>query len=181
VISKTDTALWGYTVAASTSAGASITHESALKTREPSYVTRADKFFFIHVAHNLPGPWDTWQHRSSRLTKAEPRAVGHMSTPELPLRKAEPWDTWQRRSSNQQGGEVRGNRTRGDVGAHLSKEVRSGATGHVAVPVLTSARWRGPGPRNTWRFRRPPLQEVVIRSYNIRGSAWMHALLHVLT
>jgi hypothetical protein len=53
---------------------------------------------------------------------------------------------WQRRSSAQQGGEVWGRGSWGSIGAHLIKEVRSGAEGHVAVPELTSARRRGPGP-----------------------------------
>jgi hypothetical protein len=33
----------------------------------------------------------------------------------------------------------------GSAGAHLSKGVRSGATGHVAAPELTSSRRRCPG------------------------------------
>jgi hypothetical protein len=37
------------------------------------------------------------------------------------------WDTWQRRSLPQSGGEVWSHRTRGSVGAHLSREARSGA------------------------------------------------------
>jgi hypothetical protein len=112
-----------------------------------------------------PEPWDTWQHRSSPRRRQGPE-----------LR-----DMWQRRSSPQQGSEVRGRGTCGGAGAHLCREVRSGAEGHVAVPELTSARRRGPGPRDTWRRRSPPLQGGVIRSYNLRGSAWMHALLLVLT
>jgi hypothetical protein len=46
---------------------------------------------------------------------------------------------WQRRSSTQQGGEARGHVTCGSTRAHLSKEVRSGAVGHVAAPEPTSA------------------------------------------
>jgi hypothetical protein len=54
------------TVAAYTSAGASVTHERTLETREPSCVPRAAKLFFIPVIHNPSG------------------AVGHVATPELP-------------------------------------------------------------------------------------------------
>jgi hypothetical protein len=41
-------------------------HEHALETREPSYVPRAAKPFFIPVVHSPPG------------------AVGHVAAPELP-------------------------------------------------------------------------------------------------
>jgi hypothetical protein len=34
------------------------------------------------------GPWDMWQHWSSSLRKAEPRAVGHVAAPELPFQEA---------------------------------------------------------------------------------------------
>jgi hypothetical protein len=47
-------------------------------------------------------------------------------------------DMWQRRSSPQQGGEIQGRETRDSVGAHLSKEARSGVVGHVATPKPTS-------------------------------------------
>jgi hypothetical protein len=116
------------------------------------------------------GPWDTWQHRSSRLTKAEPRAVGHMSTPELPpqegralgyvaapelksARRRGPrqQDTWRRRSPPQQGGEVRGHGTRGGAGAHLSKVARSRAAEHMAVPETTSAGSCDPKLQHTWQ------------------------------
>jgi hypothetical protein len=140
VVSWVNAALWGRTVAACTSAGALETHEHALETCEPSCVPRAAKpFLFLwstvhrgRVTHGSNGAplsgrqspelWDTWQHRSSP-----------------PGRQiSEPWDTWQRRSSPQQGGEVRGHGTRGSTGAHLSKEARSRATGHMAAPEPTS-------------------------------------------
>jgi hypothetical protein len=47
-------------------------------------------------------------------------------------------DMWQRRSSPQQGGEIQGRETRDSAGAHLSKEARSGAVGHVTAPKPTS-------------------------------------------
>jgi hypothetical protein len=92
-------------------------------------------------------------------------AVRHVAAPELPSQEGK--------------GQSRG--TRGSTGAHLVKEARSGAEGYVAAPELTSARRRGPGPRDTWWHRSPPLQGGVVRSYNLRGRAWMHALLLVLT
>jgi hypothetical protein len=45
---------------------------------------------------------------------------------------------WQHMSPPQKGGEVRGRGTRGSTGAHPSKEVRSGAVGHVGAPEPTS-------------------------------------------
>jgi hypothetical protein len=76
---------------------------------------------------------------------------------------------------------ARSHRTRGSTGAHLVIEARSGVEGHVAALELTSIRRRGPGPRDTWWRRSPPLQGGVVRSRNVRGSAWMHTLLLVLT
>jgi hypothetical protein len=62
-------------------------------------------------------------------------------------------DTWQRQSLPQQGGEIWGLGTRGSTGAQLSKKTRSRAKGHVTAPQLTSARRRGPEPRDTWQCR----------------------------
>jgi hypothetical protein len=56
----------GRTIAAYTSAGASVMHERALETREPSCVPRAAKLFFILVVHSPPG------------------AVENVKAPELP-------------------------------------------------------------------------------------------------
>jgi hypothetical protein len=50
-----------------------------------------------------------------------------------------PQNTSQRRSSPRQWGEVRGRGTRDSTGAHLNKEARSGAEGHVVAPELTPA------------------------------------------
>jgi hypothetical protein len=90
--------------------------------------------------------WDTWQHRSSPLRKAEPQAVGHVAAPELPSQE----------------GRARSHRIRGSTGAHLIKDTRSEAEGHVAALELTLARRRGLGPRNTWWRQSPPLQGGVI-------------------
>jgi hypothetical protein len=66
VISWIDTALWGCTVAACTSADGSVARERDLKTPEPSCVSRVTNPFFISVAHSLSD------------------AVGHVVAPELP-------------------------------------------------------------------------------------------------
>jgi hypothetical protein len=66
-------------------------------------------------------PWAMWQHRSSALRKVEPRAV---TAPELPSQE----------------GRARSHGTRGSTGAHLSKEVRFGAEGHVTTLELASTR-----------------------------------------
>jgi hypothetical protein len=63
------------------------------------------------------------------VTASEPTSAG-MRGPKLR-------NMWQRRSSTQQGGEARDHRTRGSTGAPLSKEVRSGAVGHLAAPKPT--------------------------------------------
>jgi hypothetical protein len=70
------------------------------------------------------------------VAASEPTSAGRRG-PELR-------NTWQRWSSTQQGGEARGHVTRGSTGAHLSKEVRSGATGHGVAPEPTSVGRCGP-------------------------------------
>jgi hypothetical protein len=79
------------------------------------------------------------------------------------------------------GSRVRSHGTRGSAGDHLSREARSGVEGHVATSELSSARRRGPGLRDTWWRRSPPLQGGVVRSYSVCDSACMHDLLLVLT
>jgi hypothetical protein len=107
-------------------------------------------------------PWDTWQCRSSpqqggEVWDRETRggAGGHLCR-EVRSGAGGPWQrrsspqqggevqghrthAW-RRSSPQQGGEVQGCETHGGAEAHLCKEVRFGAEGHVAASELTSAR-----------------------------------------
>jgi hypothetical protein len=71
--------------------------------------------------------------------EARSGAVGQMAAPEptsAGRQGSELRDMWQCRNSPQQEGEVRGRRTRGGAGTHLSKEVRSGAAGHVVAPCL---------------------------------------------
>jgi hypothetical protein len=80
--------------------------------------------------------------------------MGHMAAPEptsAGRRGPELRNTWQRQSSTQQGGEARGHVTRGSTGAHLSKEVRSDAAGHVAAPEPTSAGRCGLKLQLTWQ------------------------------
>jgi hypothetical protein len=95
----------------------------------------------------------TWQCRSSPLREAEPGAMGHVVAPEptsagrrgLELRNA-----WWRQRSIQQGDESQGHGPRGNTGAHLNKEVRYRAAGHVAAPKPTSAGRCGPKLWLTW-------------------------------
>jgi hypothetical protein len=110
-------------------------HERALKTREPSYVPRVAKHFFIPVVHSLL------------------RAMGHVAAPELPSQE----------------GRAPSHGTRGSTEAHLSKEARSGAEGHVVAPELISARRRGLGPRDTWQCRISPQHGGEVRG--TRGGA----------
>jgi hypothetical protein len=58
---------------------------------------------------------------------------------------------WLHQSPPRQEGEARGRGTCGSAGAHLSREARSGATGHVAAPEPTSAGRRGPELQGTWQ------------------------------
>jgi hypothetical protein len=100
-------------------------HERALETHEPSYVPRTAKHFFIPVVHNPSGA--VGHVVAPKLLSQEPRAVGHVAAPEL----------------LSQEGRARSPGTRGSTGAHLSKEARFGALGHMTTPVLTSVRRRG--------------------------------------
>jgi hypothetical protein len=90
---------------------------------------------------------NTWQRRSSPLWEAELEAMGHVAAPEptsAGRRGPKLRNAWQRRSLTQQGDEARGHGPRGSTGAHLNKEVRSGAVEHVAAPKPTSAGRCGP-------------------------------------
>jgi hypothetical protein len=97
---------------------------------------------------------NTWQRWSSPLGEAEPGTMGHVTAPEptsTGRRGSELRNTWQRRSSTQQGGEAWGHMTRGSTEAHISKEVRSGAAGHVAALEPTSAGRCGPKLHLAWQ------------------------------
>jgi hypothetical protein len=81
------------------------------------------------------------QRRSSPLEEAEPGAMGHMATSEptsAGMRGPELRNVWQHRSSTQQGDEAQDHGPRGSTRAHLSKEVRSGAAGHMVALEPTS-------------------------------------------
>jgi hypothetical protein len=73
-----------------------------------------------------------------------------------------------------QGDRVRSYETRGRAGAHFNREARSGAEGHVAAPNLTSARRRGPEPRDTWQRRSPPRQGREVQSRGTRDHVGTH-------
>jgi hypothetical protein len=87
---------------------------------------------------------------------------------------------WQRRSPPQPGGEVRSHRTRGSVGAHLSREVRSGVIEHVTVTEHTSTGRRGSEPQGSWQRQSPPQSGDEIRSQNPpQSEARFRAVGHV--
>jgi hypothetical protein len=116
------------------------------------------------------GAWGMWQHRSSPLGEKRPGSCGsagahldrearsgaeeHVAAPEptsTGRRGLELRNVWWRRSSTQQEDEAWGHGPRGSTGAHLSKEVRSRAAGHVAAPKPTSAGRCGPKLQLTWQ------------------------------
>jgi hypothetical protein len=69
-------------------AGASVTHNLALDTCEPSCMPRAARPFFIPMVHSLL------------------EAVGYVAAPELSSRGGDVGAMWQHRSPPRQGGEV---------------------------------------------------------------------------
>jgi hypothetical protein len=74
----------GCTLVACMFAGASVMHERALETGEPSCVPRAAKPFIIHVVHSPPGA--VGHVAAPELPSARrrgPRAIGHVAAPEL--------------------------------------------------------------------------------------------------
>jgi hypothetical protein len=113
-------------------AGASVTHNHALDTCEPSCVPGAARPFFILVVHSPLGAvgYVTAPELSSRGGEAEThldrearsRAEEHLTMLELSSRR----------------GRARSHETRDSARAHLGREVRSGAAGHVAALELTS-------------------------------------------
>jgi hypothetical protein len=96
---------------------------------------------------------------------AEAGAAGHVVAPELPRAgqwELEPQGTWRPRS-------------------YLGLAAGAGAAGHVAAPELPRAGQWEPEPQDTWRRRSPPQQGGEARSYSLRGGAWIHVLLFILT
>jgi hypothetical protein len=86
----------------------------------------------------------------------------------------ETWNTWQHRSTSQLGGKVQSHRIRDRTRAHLSREVRSRATGHVAALEPTSVGKRGLEPQNTWQRWNPRQSGDEVWSHRIRGSTRAH-------
>jgi hypothetical protein len=119
---------------------ASVTHDRALETCEPSCVPGAVRLFFIPVVHSLLGVmgyvaapelssqggevWAPWQHQSPPHREVRSGAEEHVAASELSSR----------------GGRARGHGTHDSAGAHLDREARSGVKKHVVVPELNSAR-----------------------------------------
>jgi hypothetical protein len=87
--------------------------------------------------------------------EARSGAEEHVAAPEptsLGRRGPELRNMWWRRSSTQQRDEARGHEPHGSTGAHLSMEVRSGATRHVAALKPNSAGRYGPKLQLTWQY-----------------------------
>jgi hypothetical protein len=84
--------------------------------------------------------------------------VGLMAAPELYSQEGRAWSPG----------------THGSAGAHLSKEVRSGAMGHVAAPELTLARRRGSELRDTWWHRSSIQQGEEVWGHGTCGSSGAH-------
>jgi hypothetical protein len=63
------------------SAGALVTHERGLETREPSCVARTAKPFIIPVVHSPQGA--VGHMATPELPSQEGRALGHVAAPEL--------------------------------------------------------------------------------------------------
>jgi hypothetical protein len=72
-------------------------------------------------------------------------------------RDPEPWGTWQPQSPPRLGGRVRCCRTRGSAGAHLSREVRSGAIGHLTARGALPSREAGSRAMGHVAHQSPPL------------------------
>jgi hypothetical protein len=64
--------------------------------------------------------------------------------------------------------------TRGSTGAHLSREARFEAIGHVAALELTLIERRGSEPYDTWQRRSPPQTGGQVRNHSSRDSAGVH-------
>jgi hypothetical protein len=127
-------------------------------------MSRAVKSFFIPVIHRPPGAMRHVAAPELPSQGGRARAMGHVAAPELPSQK----------------GRAQSHVTRGSTRAHIVKEARSGAEGYVTASELISPRRQGPGPRDTWWRRSPPLQKYVIQKYSLRDSEWMYVLLIVL-
>jgi hypothetical protein len=128
-------------------AGALVTHERALKTRESTCVPRVAKSFFIPVVHSPPG------------------VVGHVAASELPSQEGRAWS----------------HGTHGSTGAHIVKEARSKADGHVTALELTSASRRCLGPWDTWQHQSSPQHRGKVRGHGTCGGAGAYLCREVWT
>jgi hypothetical protein len=81
---------------------------------------------------------------------------------------------WQPRSPPRLGGRVRCCRARGSVGAHLSREVRPGAIGHLIAREVLPSREVGSRAMGHVAHQSPPLQRGGIRSHMTHGSPGAH-------
>jgi hypothetical protein len=92
------------------------------------------------------------------IVHSPPGAMGHVASSELPSQEVRALS--------------RG--TRGSTGAHLSKEKRFGAIGHMAASKLTLARRQGSELRDTWRHQSSPQQGGEVRGRETRGGSRAH-------
>jgi hypothetical protein len=125
----------GYPHVMQVMSGALETCTYALETCVSSCTGMTDMFFFMLKARDPQG------------------AVGHVAASEstsVERRGPEPYDMWQHQSPSQMGGEVRSYRTRGNAGAHLSREMRSEDIKYVAALEPTSTGRRCLVPYDTW-------------------------------
>jgi hypothetical protein len=154
-------------------AGASVTCERTLETREPSCVSRAAKPLFIPVVHSplgavghvaapeLPprggkarshGTRGSVRAHLSREVRSE--VEGHVAASELTSARRQgprPRNMWQHRSPHQQGGKVQGRESCCSTGAHIGREARSRAAGYVVALEPTSAGRRGSELQDMWQ------------------------------
>jgi hypothetical protein len=85
-------------------------------------------------------------------------AVWYVVAPELSIR----------------GGRARKHGTRGSTGAHLVREARSGAEGHMAAPELTLSGKQGLELRDTWQHRSSHQQGGEVQGRGTHGGAKAH-------
>jgi hypothetical protein len=135
------------------------TYTRGLGTCVPNCADIPARLFFMLEVH---GPQGAVRH----VTVPEPTSTGRWGP--------EPYVTWHHQSSPQLGGEVQSHRTHGNIGAHLSREVRYRGIGNVVAPEPTSTgRW-GSELRGMWQRRSPSQPKGEVRSHRTRGSARAH-------
>jgi hypothetical protein len=72
------------------------------------------------------------------------------------------------------GGRARSYETRDSTGAHLVREAKFGAEGHVAAPELTLSGRQGLELRDMWQRRSSPQRRGGVRGRGTRGGAEAH-------